>query len=528
MKLEDLDKNNIPQHVAIIMDGNGRWAQQQMQRRLFGHRQGLKAAHRAVEAAVMAGVKYLTLYTFSTENWNRPQEEVDGLMELLITAVLEETKTLMDNDVRLEMIGDMDRIPKRSRERLQACMDQTANNKTVESFRHCKSYTRISKCSKLLLAYYQHGNDKTNTEKSQYCDKYVRLSINPVHIITKAGFDVNEEADIEVEEDYELPEDMEFEDEDFGLDASENYYLDTAIAQGDMLSVGVHFYSFSGDDIVYNFCIDPATEEATYSLTTDDTRPQGGSEGIVHVGDYDVDPYWVYDDSYYIISVSDANGVVCEVDLQESLPDEDIFWIRGVMLIDDSNLLVSYTSNSSYGGSFFTLNLTNGAVEVVEGDDYEFLNQYAESNIAYFDGIGNVIIDTDGIKAVNFDSKELEEVFSWDSCNVNRSDITEMELISYSEDEIVFMGAAYRIGSGMSMVQLNDQQIITLTRAESNPNAGKTILTAASTGYINYAMSEAVCIFNESNPDFFIRFDTKYEVQLDAYDYIRRSAAVFA
>lgn len=131
MKLEDLDKNNIPQHVAIIMDGNGRWAQQQMQRRLFGHRQGLKAAHRAVEAAVMAGVKYLTLYTFSTENWNRPQEEVDGLMELLITAVLEETKTLMDNDVRLEMIGDMDRIPKRSRERLQACMDQTANNKTM-------------------------------------------------------------------------------------------------------------------------------------------------------------------------------------------------------------------------------------------------------------------------------------------------------------------------------------------------------------------------------------------------------------
>ena len=131
MNLEDLDKNNIPQHVAIIMDGNGRWAQQQMQRRLFGHHQGLKAAHRAVEAAVMAGVKYLTLYTFSTENWNRPQEEVNGLMDLLITAVLEETKTLMDNDVRLEMIGEMDRIPKRSREKLQACMDQTAHNKTM-------------------------------------------------------------------------------------------------------------------------------------------------------------------------------------------------------------------------------------------------------------------------------------------------------------------------------------------------------------------------------------------------------------
>lgn len=131
MNLEDLDKTNIPQHVAIIMDGNGRWAQQQMQRRLFGHKAGLKAAHRAVEAAVMAGVKYLTLYTFSTENWNRPQEEVDGLMDLLITAVLEETKTLMDNDVRLEVIGDINRLPKRSREKLQACLDQTAANKTM-------------------------------------------------------------------------------------------------------------------------------------------------------------------------------------------------------------------------------------------------------------------------------------------------------------------------------------------------------------------------------------------------------------
>lgn len=126
--IDDIDKSRVPQHVAIIMDGNGRWAQQQHQRRLFGHQSAMTAVRQAVEAGVACGVKYLTLYTFSTENWNRPQEEVDGLMELLIKAVREETKTMMDNNVRLMTIGDTARIPQRSREKLQQCMEETSHN----------------------------------------------------------------------------------------------------------------------------------------------------------------------------------------------------------------------------------------------------------------------------------------------------------------------------------------------------------------------------------------------------------------
>ena len=128
MKLEDLDKTRIPQHVAIIMDGNGRWAQRQAHQRIFGHQNAMTAVHQAVEAAVACGVKYLTLYTFSTENWNRPQEEIDGLMELLIKAVREETKTLMDNNVRLQTIGDTARIPEKSRSKLMECIETTAGN----------------------------------------------------------------------------------------------------------------------------------------------------------------------------------------------------------------------------------------------------------------------------------------------------------------------------------------------------------------------------------------------------------------
>ena len=129
--LEQLDLNRIPKHVAIIMDGNGRWAMKQQQERIFGHHNGLVAVRQAVEAAVQTGVRYLTLYTFSTENWNRPQAEVDGLMELLITAIEENTDMLMDNGVRLSTIGDFNRIPERSRQRFQQCMDLTASNTTL-------------------------------------------------------------------------------------------------------------------------------------------------------------------------------------------------------------------------------------------------------------------------------------------------------------------------------------------------------------------------------------------------------------
>ncbi len=126
--IEQIDRSRVPQHVAIIMDGNGRWAMRQQHQRLFGHQNAMDAVRAAVEAAVALKVGYLTLYTFSTENWNRPQDEVDGLMELLITAVHNETKTLMDNNVRLQTIGDRGRLPEKSRRVLEGCIAQTAAN----------------------------------------------------------------------------------------------------------------------------------------------------------------------------------------------------------------------------------------------------------------------------------------------------------------------------------------------------------------------------------------------------------------
>ncbi|MBQ0118862.1 MAG: isoprenyl transferase [Bacteroidales bacterium] len=124
----DLDPTRIPRHVAIIMDGNGRWAKRHGLARMFGHKQGVTTVHQITETAAEIGIEYLTLYAFSTENWNRPKEEVDALMSLLVDTIAKETPTLMKNNVRLQTIGDTDRLPELARQRFEECIAQTADN----------------------------------------------------------------------------------------------------------------------------------------------------------------------------------------------------------------------------------------------------------------------------------------------------------------------------------------------------------------------------------------------------------------
>lgn len=126
---EQIDINRLPQHVAVIMDGNGRWAKEKGKFRVFGHQNGVLAVRDTVEGAVELGIPYLTLYAFSTENWNRPKLEVTALMELLVSTINKETKTLMDNDVRLNAIGDLKSLPGRCYRQLQEAIEKTSNNK---------------------------------------------------------------------------------------------------------------------------------------------------------------------------------------------------------------------------------------------------------------------------------------------------------------------------------------------------------------------------------------------------------------
>ncbi|MBO5381406.1 MAG: isoprenyl transferase [Bacteroides sp.] len=123
---EQIDKNRVPAHIAIIMDGNGRWAKQRGHERSFGHQAGAETVHVIAEESARLGVKFLTLYTFSTENWNRPSNEVAALMSLLFESIEEET--FMKNNIRFRVIGDIEKLPANVQERLQQCIENTSRN----------------------------------------------------------------------------------------------------------------------------------------------------------------------------------------------------------------------------------------------------------------------------------------------------------------------------------------------------------------------------------------------------------------
>ena len=128
---EKIKPENLPQHIAIIMDGNGRWAKKQGLMRAMGHEKGTKAVRDVVEGSAEIGVKNLTLYAFSTENWNRPKLEVDTLMKLLVSSLKKEIKTLQDNDIKLNAIGCLDNLPAKALRELKEVIKKTSNNKRM-------------------------------------------------------------------------------------------------------------------------------------------------------------------------------------------------------------------------------------------------------------------------------------------------------------------------------------------------------------------------------------------------------------
>ncbi|WP_312364425.1 isoprenyl transferase [Sphingobacterium sp.] len=140
--LDQIDNIKLPQHIAIIMDGNGRWAKQKGKLRVFGHQNGVKAVREALEGCVKANIKFLTLYAFSAENWNRPKLEVMALMELLVSSLKKEIKTFQENGVRLNVIGDISKLPLHAQKKLQETIVATKENK------HCTLTLALSYSSR--------------------------------------------------------------------------------------------------------------------------------------------------------------------------------------------------------------------------------------------------------------------------------------------------------------------------------------------------------------------------------------------
>jgi len=161
---DKIDTGHLPKHIAIIMDGNGRWAKERGYDRIYGHQHGIVSVRECAEAAAEIGIEFLTLYAFSTENWNRPQEEVDALMELLIDTIVKETPTLNENNIRLLAIGDLKRLPAGAHEKLTKCIKQTEKN-TRSSLVLALSYSsrwEIRNATKLIAEEVLAGKLKTD------------------------------------------------------------------------------------------------------------------------------------------------------------------------------------------------------------------------------------------------------------------------------------------------------------------------------------------------------------------------------
>ena len=157
--MQKIDDTRLPQHVAVIMDGNGRWAKRNGRPRVFGHKNGVTSVREISEAAAELGINYLTLYAFSTENWSRPKTEVTALMGLLVETIRKEISTLHENDIRLQAIGDLDQLPARTHKALLEGIESTAGNKrmTLTLALNYSARWEITNATKNIAAKVQQG-----------------------------------------------------------------------------------------------------------------------------------------------------------------------------------------------------------------------------------------------------------------------------------------------------------------------------------------------------------------------------------
>jgi undecaprenyl diphosphate synthase len=173
--ISDIDKGKLPLHIAIIMDGNGRWAARNGKDRIFGHQRGVESVRKVIEASAELGIKYLTLYAFSTENWGRPDDEVSALMEIMVQSLNNETETLLKNNISLNSIGDTARLSKQVRERLDETIRVTAASTGLRLIVALSYSSRweITEASKSISRDISNGKLNINDISEELFSKYL-------------------------------------------------------------------------------------------------------------------------------------------------------------------------------------------------------------------------------------------------------------------------------------------------------------------------------------------------------------------
>lgn len=191
--IDKIDINNVPNHVAIIMDGNGRWAKQRGLDRKEGHKKGVDSVRQVVEAAAQAGVKWLTIYAFSTENWLRPSDEVDALMELMVFAIANETSQLIKNGVSLRFIGDVDRLPKNTKDSIARSTEATKDGQNLNLVVAISYSSRweLSEITKSMCKDVKNGLLAVDDISDETIDEYIsKMSVPNVDLLIRTGGDL--------------------------------------------------------------------------------------------------------------------------------------------------------------------------------------------------------------------------------------------------------------------------------------------------------------------------------------------------
>ncbi len=187
----NLDLNRIPQHIAIIMDGNGRWALEQGKPRSFGHQAGVDAVRRITSECTRLGVKFLTLYTFSTENWNRPTDEIASLMSLVLSSL--EDEIFMKNNVRFRVVGEIERLPQDVQDKLKETMDHTAGNTTMQMIVALSYSSRweITKATKEIAQLVKNGEIDVDDINEDLLSKHMVTNFMPdPELLIRTGAEV--------------------------------------------------------------------------------------------------------------------------------------------------------------------------------------------------------------------------------------------------------------------------------------------------------------------------------------------------
>lgn len=188
---ELVDKNRLPEHVAIIMDGNGRWAKKRNRPRIFGHQNGVKSVRKVVEAGAEIGIKYLTLYAFSTENWNRPKSEVEALMTLLVSTMNSEAKALIENNIRLTTIGDNNALPKSVLKKVEELKKESETNTGLTlniALSYSSKWEIIEAVKKIALDYKNEALDIEELNEKRFNEYLTTAGVpNPELLIRTSG-----------------------------------------------------------------------------------------------------------------------------------------------------------------------------------------------------------------------------------------------------------------------------------------------------------------------------------------------------